>query len=796
MHSGSFALEDVQELTSVVTVNGIQREHISWSRSTESSLGLPAPIVQASGIRVSRATVTFPSVAHEISHSLLTPWTSEDQTWPPLPGQPIIIDVAYLYPGETTYRLQRRFTGTIDTVSGGLGSPLRLSCIDAASPTARITLPPRADTMPGTGFIRPYNETDYFVSKSNILPYFAAVEALDASGYGFFPTTTPETEEPLVQANLQGSVIPTVGDFMRHDEDLEWVEEDGILRPNKWVRAQFEHTQDAAIVRIVTPNSGCEWKLYDDLYRGVWVQFFGGYVSVREAYDGTEITNFTLPQTPAKWTWLTVKVTPNTQPANNEPHYRLEFWDGNELRNTITLNFPGARGPFIQAAFKNTPAAYVSGPKTFTTEPIGWGKADYKLNYRASTAVTGTESTKTVVNVKASELLKRISEATCTGIWVDEFGTWQWWPLDRLLAREPVATLDAMEHIGDLSWTFGADSRRSIVKVGYLNAAVTVSMRPDLKLWQSDSSEEVKRNSSSVQIIEPPQDSEWLGVEMGFRQVAWMGHGNNGVPAEVDNVDEYNTGEGSFWGISAAYNDGDFLAWPYYDRPMFVADRITPRKIVLKHSLQAGTIPPDGVFPAAADQPAPGRETGQFFFKTATIAQQFGVNRLQPVRRGQSLPILRGQGYVRFSGSSVQATSDTDDGGTVYTHPLSYWGRREDAHRILDMITPLMTQGLPLLENIPVRYDPRYQLGDKIVLDAEKLLGTELTCLISSISEGQAAGGEHHLELGFTVVASRQGAVTYGVEQNSHGALETYAEDQQARDNKTYAVVTADPLED
>lgn len=785
-----FDYDDVQEFRTIVQVEGITRDHLSWSRGKDASLGLPSPILEYSGSTVTRCKITFPPIGQDVTYRLLTPWSTDGAEWPPTPGQKVTIDV--LYEGGGAIQTARRFTGYIDSVSGGLNVPLVLSCADEAHLTSTLTLHPSAVSMPGVGVERPYNETSYYTSQAPILPFYAAQAALTRAGFGFYPRESMEdagTEEVLLRWDLQGSVMPTIGDFVKNDEGLEWHEEDGILFPDRWVWGQFPRQQQAITMRCVH-RSGVEFRIADDLNYGVWVQIYGPTVYIRDSFDGTQYREYTLPYAPAKWGWVTVNITPQADPTQAGNHFRLELFNGaqKQLDEIITHNYE--HRPYIVGGVRRSPAYQVSASGLYDRTAEGWDKTPYRIHYTPSEASTGMDATRTHATVQTADLLKEVAKATCTGVWMDDFGIWQWKPLDKLLNAPLAVELDTTHHVLDLEWDFALDSRRSLIQVNYHDVSITLADGPQLKLWAPSNTEEAVKNSSIVMVMEPPEYGEWLSPDLTFQQVGWVGHANNNTPAQVDFVDEYNTGVGSFWGIVGSFNDGEHLAWLYYDLPTFSVKMFNPRKIVARHNLQGRRIPADGVRPSQPGEPAPRKEDGKYFLSTATTNLQPEVNNLKKIRMNDRLPILRGPGYTRFNSRHVRSNSGIYD-GSQYTHYMSEWGREQDARAILDILTPLMVKGLPTISEIPVRYDPRYTLGDKITITAERLLGMKLTCLIRSLSEGQEVDGKHYVTLGLVVVESERIGGTYSQDQENQQD-KNYEQDQLNRTQENYSTVTSE----
>lgn len=788
-----FRHEDVQEFETIVLINGQPHKHLSWSKAKDSTLGLPSPIVESSDSSITRATITFPPVGDEVTYRLLNPWQQDNDSWPPTPGQSAVIEVRYELDGVSYFA--RRFTGYIDSISGGVEEPLVLNCADEAHLTSTLTLKPQAVTMPGVGIDRPWNETDYYVSPSDILPFYAAQAALTRSGFGFYPRKSMEDineEDVLIRWDLQGSVMPTIGDFLRNEEGLEWVEEDGILRPNKWVWGMFPKPHSAVTMRMVH-RVGAQCRVADDKQNGVWLQVFGPNLYVRESYDGTLLDEFPLPYIPAKWGWITVTVTPQADPQTAGSHFRLEMWSGSEKQVDQIITHSRPHAAYVQGGAKETPACQVSVANPAIDAGEGWDKADYRINYTPSNVVTGMDATRTHSFVQTADLIKEVSRATCTAIYMDDFGVWQYKPLDVLLTNDTVAEMDVANHVYGLSWKYELDSRRSMVKVNYHRTSITVADGPELKLWAPSSAEEIKPNTSVLMVMEPPEYSEWLSPDVQFRQVAWVGHGNDNTPGQVDNIDRFNTGKGSYWGIVGSYNEGENLAWLYFFQPTCDVEMQNPRKILARHHLQSRRIPADGVYPAPDGQPAPDRADGKYFLATSTV-KQIEINNLGKIWQNYRLPILRGPGYVRFYVESVTSTTENFD-GSQYTHRLSEWGREEDARRLLAILNPLMSNGLPTISEIPVRYNPLLGLGDKITIEAERLLGVKLTCLIRSIDEGQSNDGEHYLELGLVVVDADRTGLTYTVEDAAHGVDATYRDDQTLRAGNDYQTITATPID-
>lgn len=122
MQPGTLSVSDAQHFTSRILVDGVEREHVSWSVDRELSGDLPAQVVSGSGIVQASGTIVW-AQADAVADAPTHPFnTSSGQI--PRKGSRVTI---WSGDGASEWR---QFTGLIDSTTGDIGGDLQSSIID------------------------------------------------------------------------------------------------------------------------------------------------------------------------------------------------------------------------------------------------------------------------------------------------------------------------------------------------------------------------------------------------------------------------------------------------------------------------------------------------------------------------------------------------------------------------------------------------------------------------------------------------------------------------------------------
>ncbi|MGQ4574890.1 hypothetical protein ACUH93_00540 [Dermabacteraceae bacterium P7006] len=521
----------VDEYKTVVTVDGVVREHDTWQRDLTSSLGLPEPLMPGR-TSIGRATIVFPArqaITGQRENSFLrdygaatAPWRRAG-SWPPRKGALVRIEVHHdgnIYP---------RFTGVVEGIEGGLNKPITVKCVDAA---ARLDAPVSYGPMTS---VTPYITDSKATYASTPVTCSGVVNRVLMDHVS--PLLVGREVVPLLAGRTMGAVYARVGDVLEarsgyFSEDKGLLYFDGVVtwRPlpvgnvGTFIFAGYKnmtiHLDGSKKVQIIS----------------------GRDLRVLIGSDGTK--DFTLPDNPGPFAAVTVQLY----------NGRLSIFYGRDWLGAVDLG-----SGFTLSTILTYRVFEVYGDKA--TLPAHKHPV-VNVNSRLSTLITDIPATRTVISKPARDLISDVSDSACIGVWVDEEGVWQVQPLDRLFKDPIAATLTTRDDLLDFSWSESAANQRDQVIVDYSDSAITRSNNATVTLWEG-SRQQFATTEEITGFITPGSDEEWVLPDETFERARSQSNGG------------FNSANGSWWGVSVSINDSPDTVWLETPPPSFSLERIT-----------------------------------------------------------------------------------------------------------------------------------------------------------------------------------------------------------------------------
>lgn len=743
MQSGIFTSSEVLNVSRRVLVNGVHRPHIGTDLSADHGVW---PGGGGGGVSSRTVEIEFAHSGVVVERSE-TPWNPPASDWPPRRGDSVrIVDDVTTVSGPYSYT---RFTGRVDDVYGGRS--LSVSCIDGWDEYRHdVTVLPMLARMPG---VRTGEESAAAHYTTYLAPFGPVYRAMEACGKGVLPPVTAPGST-VFHAPFIGGIVPTVGGVMvgasaryqagngqsEYVEDMTLAESWGAsagagsgslavtLRAPQSVFTAHAPAHPAVILRgsnnaevVVNALANGTVQVY---LSGALVATVatGGYGSdlllgVSVLWSGTTLRVYTIG------TGAEQSVTVPAPPSLPNATCRVRWLTGVRVTRGETLT-----------QWRATARAVMSAPYTFRWAQWGQLLAASRL-YQGS----------------AFELIEEWARAQLMMVWIDEHGSVEAEPLDRLVAGTPVALFSTSREIADLPWRQSWQHLRSRTGVSYQRAAVTSSGTWRTLLWQPSSAKQIRFGDSPEEFAEPNTNQDWIDPDFSFSPASM----NPGF------------GTGSVWGAVYTNEGIDTEMWAE-SRVAFDATPLGPAKVLLWHTT-----------------------AGLLSTQTATLKTPEEWN--APVAmKNVPLPIIRGRGLTEWSEERVYSAVVGPAWAPEFVHELGWWGRPTDAGLLNNWLTPRLTTAITTLQNLDVGYDPRLQIGDVYTIDAGPTHGVRLTVLLTGIKDSDGPGG-----ISQTITVQVLTAVNVTTQWRifeDAWSTRTYADFEAAWGNSTYAALAADPL--
>lgn len=745
-----------QQIRFTVNVSGVERPHeeLSWAQDITSDL--PDSVSAGGQVAVRTGEITW-SRQRLIENRTPSPWY-RGPYWIPETGDPVTID-AHDGAGNTV----RVFTGVIDTVEGdAFGN--RSSKIVADIRAAGKVL--QRYSLPRTGYPVSAPDGNGKDKRFATTPVWLIHEIIRELGHHAVPPPAPASKR-ILDAPLQGStsiswsgagesnaelVISHRYGYDTLDPVWSWGP-DGFGISNallEWRPASGGGTgADTVGISLVVYESHAS----DMLVRVRHGATTDSYVHVL-ADKTVRVSTYTDGST-------TAHTIPTKVPSGPGPHLvSAVFWGGKiNVRVAGVEHVVDATTPdpaVTKIRLETGPASCVAGiqvwhPTSLTDHPAANWKQTAAFRY--GTGTHSTILTPSIRNRKARDVLDDYASSLLCPIWIDGAGVMQV-VTGKGLHDQPVSLeVDALPDVIDLSYTMSMLDHRPTVEVTYAhaNATNTTATTRRTVVWQGNGSN-VDEGEPDETFIEVPDDEEWIDWE----------EPNQATRLTVDNVGAFQTGIGSWWGMSY---DGDALTLASTGGSQIV-ETLNPWTWKVTTSAAAGVA--SGMVQTTSDG--------------ALFSARY---------RKFELPVIRARAKVKYEDRTVAATASgagIEDG--TLTHDTGKWvTTTAAANDLCQWVHSMVSTPTPVLEDLVIRFNPEVDAGKKIEVRAQDVFGADFEALVLSV--------DHRPYQGATTVTARVTKVTAYTEtitdvDYAHiGQSLAYWED--ARAGMTLDEVTADP---
>lgn len=715
MQAGSYFKSDVQAVVSRVLVNGVERDHSSWSVDRELSGDLPAQVAAVSGVMQATGSVVWAEVS-TVTEKPTNPWNS-GSGWVPKRG-----DRVEIYAGDEDTEW-KQFTGLIDKTTGSVGGGFQSTLIDDYDNlSVPVTHEPLTNIMP------PSTPGGEFRGVGLVHTFY--VDLAMRRG-GFFATPSREAN-PVVYVPGQGGVWPHFGRLSTSDTPsgascpsnnfAPWGFAVGDFRSIYTVPSPKNMSAPVQLSFMVAPS-------HDGTYY-THVNYGSSYVrlSIDSAWlvsavvNSVTIASFTLSGkggADGRVVELLVKDSVFTlRSSNGQSASAYSTFTGSTLMASVRLDGD---------VDSRVAGMQVSHPDVSSQE---FASVNFVPSARISTANTSFMGVPKVIpaidGVPAHDLLQEIGDASLSAAWIDELGVLQWWPALAIRAKNVYQTMTTLDDVFDMDWEDSILGSRSSVTVKYQDPALRISKLQNIELAVG-SGETLGSGDVSENFFAPEADVVWI------------------MPDYV----QANTGPGK-WGLYNAKNgtlagmyftqDGDEIATEY-------SVSINNEKLgvtgAMKMTHTAGTFP-------------------------AGVEAQLSTSPADPVlkvqNRDKPLPRVAGHALAEYMDREYVSTAPGGI-GTALVHETGKWIPSNIVSNIADFLASETAVPKPVITGLNVVFDPRRQLCDVAEIRSDKLLGVTLRVLVVGVSNSFDSSGATQ-SLSVRVIEVVNNSMTYAQYNN------------------------------
>lgn len=651
--------------------------------------------------------------------------------WPPVPGTTAVVDVG---DGVQWFR---QLTGEVDEVDGAITDPG--VGVDVVDGTDRLdTLMTSLDSRASDAYLETQPPVDGW-RRVGLSSTWLVDRAARAAGYF---ASAPVVWETRLAVPMMGSIIPDVGTVTRAARASNPLTTPGALT-SPWGLAAYD--VDAAYT-LSTPTGAGSWvEATIDLptkratgQARVWLlDDTAGRYGFRFGYDHAADTVFvgTWSQAPSATATTTTysvprngasRVTVRVRSTGGDQTMRLRL-DNSETVHTWTETGALATGWAAHRVEITAPETSIGGV-TVADAPPQWATLTPPRTARVRVqGMSWWTSSRPTTGMTVKEVLDAIADAECASWWIDSAGVLQWAGRGVLEAQPVAATITTELGLIDLPWTLPRRSTAQRVRLKWLTN--TISRRADrsVHLWAASGVSGLVGGDTWEEIAASPDDEDWLGTDPGVKVL-----GPDSALADAR--------DGTVAASELVNRATDGVAWGNLPTA-FTLEQISQQawKWTATVTAQAG------------------HEVNLRVPDHDTVASN-----LPRYYRGKDFPRLRGYARVKWAERRDGSPTATDvtTGRYEYEHDCGWYV--QEATQRSDLRTYLRTElarRLPVLPDVPVRPDPRIEVGDKLVLTDPDRTGLSLTVLVQSVTS-MWRDGDASMSLRCRVLSHTKAAVT------------------------------------
>lgn len=651
------------------------------------------------------------SPASTCTLDLIPPWTTSSVgpspvitqsfpavSWPPIAGQSVTVDV-----GDGV-RWWRCFTGRVDATQGTLSDgSVQIECVDES---VKLDLAaPRKALHHSAAFSSAGSATSILDLQSSTLVDHAARSA------GFHSRLEPAWEAKAYLP-MVGSAHPILGDIYYASDKINpagydrpsWFDGDGWVIGDKLLNFQFEPSSAPVEVTMDLPprNPGNGWVVLTlrgavnvyGIRRGPFIAYdhdenvirFGFRTSRSIGGDAVPVptSSVSVQGTPIpRGTATRVAMRFNPRSPDSTQHHFIVRTNAGATTDVRLTDSSGA----IEAFWAASTAEYFSGGAMGAVQIVGSPASSFgQLNQTPTARIRYKETawldaTRDEGDIQARTTLTRLAAAECGAFWVDRNAHLQYTgPLVRE-TQAVTATLTTDLDINGWSWSYNFEQRAKRARINSLDCATWPSKRNSL-LWsnQSGGAETLEPGDLWEQIVAAPEDEDWLYVD--------------DTPVQMFSDKGRADLIGSTTHGATLTHDAGGEAWEAF-QVAWTFNRLGNRAV--KWSAKASnTIPAD----ERVDLRIPNNATN-----------------VPAWWRGRALPRLLGS-KIKWVEKSATAPTPATTGDEEYVHEASWYVQSPNRlAELRDYLNTALSKVLPVYDAVPVRADPRYDVGDRIYLN-------------------------------------------------------------------------------
>lgn len=754
---------DVAEPVARVLVDGQEVPVESVSVSSELGSAMPERVVAGGGMAASTGDASVLR-SQDVSEDGLNPWGDAGRF---AAAREVVVEAGYRDPATGVIGCARQMTGQVDALDGGaLSNAMGLQLVDHTPALDReITIEPLMRLYP------PIENNGHRLG-AGLSPFYVTNRVLRHCG---FYSTPPLLNQAVVSAPLFGSGVAERGTLFAgvaasgapysavfqavpwglglSDGQLQYAPDFGSRGHGRltstlhvsFLRSAFSGSSPS------TSSINLQWGSWNNAVM-VYADSFGT-VTVRYRTNGTTSTVASLPAGDvAESETFTVLIRPsgeatiyasNGQSASGMLPLPPLATSQDMTEVMVQVPETGNRLGGVQVAFSTTRnEGFVR--TAHIESPIYWGTLAFPFQHE----------------VNCLDLLKDHAKAELAAIWIDEAGHFRWRNRQQLRSATPKGTLTSEHDLLSLPWEFPVRSVYSRVNIDRDEPSITRRTRASITV--SDRSGGVLGTGEDEQLfIEAPGDEDWHMVEAP----QWLG-GTVGYYQLV-------RGRGSYsGGIVVDDDDNERLA--YSSRLVQSWQQIHPQRWLLS---------------SAAINLGGSEYIEQAFRDRPDLYGRFA---------GESLPIIRAKGVVRWEKETLTASQQGPEWAPEYTHQVGPWVQAGQALGFLaEDLGEALTKPEPVLRDITIVPDPRIQLGDVFWLEDRSAFHVRLRVVVmgKTLTYHATSGGpEMTQRITCRVIAVQRLKVTYD-ELEAEWQGRNYTAFESAWSDQDYNALEANPLE-
>lgn len=621
-------------------------------------------------------------------------------SWPPVTGQSVTVDVG---DGVTWWRC---FTGRVDETKGGLSQGrVHVECVDES---VRLDLrAPRAARHHAVAF----SDNPAVTTPSRPGPYdLGAATLVDhaarAGGWHsrFEPAWDCNLFVPMVGSAhpVRGNVAyGGIGPNSSAGDRTQWVAEGGHQVGNKAIVYELGGTASSPVeitMDLPVRASGTGWTVataraagdpdYGVLYgRGPFLAYDHNQNVIRFGIRDSSVTTVVpVPEVTAQGTPIprgTVRrVTLRFTPSSGSQH---RFEVRTNTGATVDVQLADSSGAFT-ASWGPKYLEYMSGGPMGALQVVCNPAGSF---YQLATTPTAhirylappwLDATRDLQDMTARDVLTKLADAEMGAFWVDRHGHLQYAGPHSRESQAHTATLTTDLDIIGWSWTYSFEQRAKQLRISRLECA-TIPSKYNTLLWGNESgSESLGAGELWEKIVTAADLEDWLWVDTTSIRA-----GSTSTSGEL-------TRSTSHGGTLINSEGGE--AWEAFGATWGL-QRLGNR--TMKWSAQAST--------------ALGTD------HAVDLRIPTNATNLPTYWRGRSLPRLLGS-RIEWAEKTEQASTSSTLGTEEYEHDASWFV--QNSLRLADLkgaLAAALSSVLPVFDAVPVRGDPRPDVGDRLWLE-------------------------------------------------------------------------------